>query len=132
MTQSSVHGTETLLFFTLLQICLIILAARLAGHAARRLGQPRAVGEIVAGLMLGPSLFGTLAPDTFRWLFRSVDAAPLTIISQIGLILLMFQVGLEFDFSHLEERRNRRAALALERSVIRAIGSRAEYEGLSS
>jgi len=103
------QGAETLLCFTLLQIGLIIVAARVAGHAARRLGQPRAVGEIVAGLMLGPSLFGAVAPDAFRWLFRSVDAAPLTIMSQIGLILLMFQVGLEFDFSHLGERRNRRA-----------------------
>jgi Kef-type K+ transport system membrane component KefB len=109
----SAQGTEALLNFTLLQICLIILAARLAGHAARRLGQPRAVGEIVAGLMLGPSLFGALAPETFRWLFRSVDAAPLTLISQIGLILLMFQVGLEFDFSHLGERRNRRAVVLI-------------------
>ncbi len=109
----SVHGTEALLCFTLLQISLIILAARLAGYAARRLGQPRAVGEIVAGLMLGPSLFGTLAPDAFHWLFRSVDAAPLTIMSQIGLILLMFQVGLEFDFSHLGEPRNRRAVVLI-------------------
>lgn len=105
------QGAETLLCFTLLQIGLIILAARVAGHAARRLGQPRAVGEIVAGLMLGPSMLGALAPDAFHWLFRSVDAAPLTIVSQIGLILLMFQVGLEFDFSHLGERRNRRAVV---------------------
>lgn len=105
------QGAETLLCFTLLQIGLIILAARVAGHVARRLGQPRAVGEIVAGLMLGPSLFGALAPDAFHWLFRSVDATPLTIVSQIGLILLMFQVGLEFDFSHLGERRNRRAVV---------------------
>jgi Kef-type K+ transport system membrane component KefB len=108
-----VHGTESLLFFTLLQITLIILSARGAGHVARWLRQPRAVGEIVAGLLLGPSLFGALAPDTFHWLFRSADGTPLTVISQIGLILLMFQVGLEFDFSHLGNRRNRRAALLI-------------------
>ncbi len=113
LPQGSVQGVESLLFFTLLQISLIILAARLAGHLARRLRQPRAVGEIVAGLMLGPSLFGVLAPDAFHWLFRSVDGTPLTIISQIGLILLMFQVGLEFDFSHLEERRNRWAVILI-------------------
>lgn len=107
----SVHGTEALLCAILLQISLIILAARGAGYAACKLGQPRAVGEIVAGLMLGPSLFGAVAPDAFRWMFRSADSAPLTIMSQIGLILLMFQVGLEFDFSHLGERRNRRAVI---------------------
>jgi Kef-type K+ transport system membrane component KefB len=106
----SFHSLEDLLFFTLLQLILIILAARMAGALARRWGQPRAVGEIVAGLLLGPSLFGLLAPDTFHWLFRSVDSTPLMIMSQIGLILLMFQVGMEFDFSQLGDAANRRAA----------------------
>lgn len=107
---SSFQALEHLLLFILLQLILIILAARLAGALAMRWGQPRAVGEIVAGLLLGPSLFGLLAPDTFHWLFRSVDSTPLTIMSQIGLILLMFQVGMEFDFSQLGDRANRRAA----------------------
>jgi len=104
------HPVETLLRFTLLQLMVIILAARVAGFLAQRAGQPRGVGEIIAGLLLGPSLFGALAPDAFHAVFRSVDAMPLTIMSQIGLILLMFQVGMEFDFSQLGERRNRRAA----------------------
>lgn len=110
---SKAHSLESLLFFNLLQIVLIILAARLAGGLARKLGQPRAVGEIVAGLLLGPSLFGALAPDSFHWLFRSVDGTPLQIVSQIGLILLMFQVGLEFDFSQLGEPRNRLAVVLI-------------------
>jgi Kef-type K+ transport system membrane component KefB len=104
-------NAETLLFHTLLQISVIILAARVIGVLARRLGQPRAVGEMIAGLVLGPSLFGILAPEAFHWLFRSVDGAPMNILSQIGLIMLMFQLGLEFDFSQLAERRNRRAVL---------------------
>lgn len=102
-----VHGIEQILFFTLVQIALIIVAARVAGYLARRIGQPRAVGEIVAGLLLGPSLFGSLAPDTFRWVFRSTASAPISIMSQIGLIMLMFQIGLEFDFSHIGNRRNK-------------------------
>jgi Kef-type K+ transport system membrane component KefB len=110
---TSVQGTEHLLSFTLLQIGIIIAAARLAGYIARQWGQPRAVGEIVAGLLLGPSLFGALAPESFRWVFRSVDATPLTIMSQIGLILLMFQVGLAFDFSQLRARQNRQAVLLI-------------------
>ncbi|NJD06901.1 MAG: sodium:proton antiporter [Methylococcaceae bacterium] len=108
---SSVHGVEHLLFFTLLQVAVIILVARLAGFLARKVGQPRAVGEIVAGLILGPSLFGSLAPEAFRWLFKSTDASPITIMSQIGLIMLMFQIGLEFDFSQLREGANRKAVL---------------------
>jgi Kef-type K+ transport system membrane component KefB len=102
------NGLETLLLFTLLQLILIILAARLIGWLFQRLQQPRGVGEIVAGLLLGPSLFGTLAPETFHWLFRSIDGTALTLMSQIGLILLMFQVGMEFDFSQLGNRANRR------------------------
>jgi K+:H+ antiporter len=112
-THNAVHDLENLLFFTLLEIVIIIAAARFAGNLARRAGQPRAVGEIIAGLALGPSLLGSLAPGTFKFVFHSVDAAPLTVMSQIGLILLMFQVGMDFDFSHLNEKRNRAAVTAV-------------------
>lgn len=111
MHQPLAASAEALLLHALLQLSLIMLAARLAGHLARRLGQPRVVGEIMAGLLLGPSLFGLLAPDLFHWLFRSRDGTALTIMSQIGLIMLMFQVGLEFDFGQLGEGRNRRAVI---------------------
>ena len=67
--QSSVHHTEALLFFTLLQLIVIVLAARIAGEIAVRVSQSRAVGEIVAGLLLGPSLFGLLFPETFGYVF---------------------------------------------------------------
>ena len=109
--QSSVHQTEVLLFFTLLQLALIVVVARLAGEIAVRLSQSRAVGEIIAGLILGPSLFGLLLPATFAYVFRSAPAEPMTILSQIGLILLMFQIGLEFDFGHLKTGSNRKAVL---------------------
>ena len=110
---SSVHATEALLFFTLLQLCIIVLAARVGGALAKAMGQATAVGEIIVGILLGPSLFGLLAPDVFNTVFRSMSGQALTILSQIGLLLLMFQIGLEFDFGHLTERRNRRAVLAV-------------------
>jgi len=106
---TAVHQTEMLLYFVLLQLVVIVLAGRFGGALAKRLGQSAAVGEIVIGILLGPSLFGLLLPEVFHYVFRSVPAAPLTILSQIGLILLMFQIGLEFDFAHLTERRNRKA-----------------------
>jgi Kef-type K+ transport system membrane component KefB len=109
--QSTVHQTELLLFFTLLQLSLIVISARLAGEIAVRVSQSRAVGEIVAGLLLGPSLFGLLLPDAFDYVFHSAPAEPMTILSQIGLILLMFQIGLEFDFGHLKSGENRNAVL---------------------
>ena len=105
---SAVHQNELMLYFVLLQLVVIVVAARIAGPLAVRIGQNAAVGEIVVGLLLGPSLFGAVAPDAFGYVFRSVPATPLTILSQIGLILLMFQIGLAFDFGHLTEPRNRR------------------------
>jgi Kef-type K+ transport system membrane component KefB len=107
--QGGVQTTEHILFFTLVQLAVIIIAARVAGYLARRVGQPRAVGEIVAGLLLGPSLFGLVAPETFQLIFRSTDTTPISVMSQIGLIMLMFQVGLEFDFSQLKSPENKRA-----------------------
>jgi Kef-type K+ transport system membrane component KefB len=102
---------EDLLFAVLLQLIVMIGAARLAGTAARRLGQPAVIGEIVAGLMLGPSLFGHLFPQASARLFTSSASGPIGIISQIGLILLMFQIGTDFAFAHLRAPRNRRAAV---------------------
>jgi Sodium/hydrogen exchanger family len=79
MAQISVHQTENLLFYSLLQLIIIILAARGGGQLARKVGQPRVVGEIIAGLLLGPSLFGQLAPDISNYVFHSVSSDPITI-----------------------------------------------------
>ena len=59
----SVHKAELLLFFTLVQLTLIVLAGRVGGALATRWGQSAAVGEIIVGILLGPSLFGLLAPE---------------------------------------------------------------------
>jgi Kef-type K+ transport system membrane component KefB len=114
---------ESLLLPVLVQLIVIIAAARLFGALARRVGQPSVIGEIVAGLLLGPSLLGWLAPDLFHALFRpdleSIDR-PLadalmskifTVIAQIGLIFLLFLVGLEFEGKHV--RANGRAAVLI-------------------
>ena len=105
------HQTEALLFFTLLQLTVIVLVARVGGEIALRIGQSAAVGEIVVGILLGPSLFGLLAPRLFQYVFHSSAPEPMQMLAQIGLVLLMFQIGLEFDFSHLGEKRNRKAML---------------------
>lgn len=107
----SVHKMETLLFFVLIQLTVIVIAARIGTEIALRVGQAAAVGEIIVGILLGPSLFGLVAPDAFDFVFRSAAPEPMQMLSQIGLVLLMFQIGLEFDFSHLTERRNRKAVL---------------------
>ncbi len=107
----TVHQTEELLVSVLIQLIVIVLAAQIAGKVARRLGQPRAVGEIVAGLMLGPSLLGYVLPDFSQALFTAEATAPMQVLSQIGLILLMFQIGYDFDFGHLRDAKNRRVTV---------------------
>ncbi len=105
----NIHATEDLLVSVLLQLILIVAVARLAGTLARKFGQPRAVGEIIAGLMLGPSLFGYFLPDLSIAIFTPSAAVPMQILSQLGLIFLMFQIGSDFDFSHLKSATNKKA-----------------------
>ena len=81
---------------TLLQIIVIVICGRALGALMKRLGQPAVIGEIAAGILLGPSAFGALAPDAFAQLFPSGSVPTLVTLSQIGLILFMFLVGLEF------------------------------------
>lgn len=110
---AAVHANEDLLFGVLVQLIAMIAAARIMNTVFRRLGQPGAVGEIVAGLALGPSLFGHLFPATSLAIFGAKASAPITVISQVGLILLMFPIGSDFDFGHLRSGRNGRATVMI-------------------
>jgi Kef-type K+ transport system membrane component KefB len=105
------HKSELLLLLTLLQLTVIVLAGRVGGAIARRYGQSAAVGEIVIGILLGPSLFGWLAPGTFDFIFHSAPPEALQTLSGLGLVLLMFQIGMEFDFTHLTDATSRAAVL---------------------
>ncbi|HVW70025.1 MAG TPA: cation:proton antiporter [Steroidobacteraceae bacterium] len=110
---ASVNQTEELLFSVLVQLILMIGAARLMNTALRRLGQPGVIGEIIAGLLLGPSLAGHFFPGLSQAVFGAKASPPIVIISQIGLILLMFQIGTDFEFSHLRNRRNSRGVIGI-------------------
>ena len=110
---SSVHQAELLLFFILLQLAVIVVAGRIGSFLAVRWGQAAAVGEIVVGIVLGPTLFGWLFPGAFEYVFHSVSGDPMHILSQLGLILLMFQIGMEFEFSHLKAREHRKSVVRI-------------------
>ena len=109
----TIHQAELLLFFTLLQLAIIVLAGRIGGAIALKIGQSSVVGEIILGILLGPSLFGIVAPELFEWVFRSTPPGPLSMLSQIGLIFLMFQIGQEFDFSHLKITQHRNTMISV-------------------
>jgi Kef-type K+ transport system membrane component KefB len=110
---TSVSQNEHLLFMTLVQLIVMVGAARYMHTVFKRLGQPGVVGEIFAGLVLGPSLFGHFFPQASIALFGAHASPSITIISQIGLIFLMFQIGMDFEFRHLSTPRNRRATVAI-------------------
>ncbi len=81
----------------LLQIIVIIAFARLVGFLFKKIGQPAVIGEIVAGIILGPSIVGLFFPQINHFLFPPASLGTLNFLSQIGLILFMFIIGMELD-----------------------------------
>jgi Kef-type K+ transport system membrane component KefB len=95
---------EVALAQVLLALVVIILVARVLGAAFQRLSQPRVIGEMIAGILLGPSLLGRVAPEISAHLFPSTILPFLSIIAQIGVILYMFLVGVQLDTKLLRQR----------------------------
>jgi Kef-type K+ transport system membrane component KefB/nucleotide-binding universal stress UspA family protein len=85
------------LLLLLVQIGVVLVAARACGWLFRRIQQPQVVGEMAAGILLGPSLLGWVAPDASALLFPRESLVHLNTLSQVGLVLFMFLVGLELD-----------------------------------
>jgi Kef-type K+ transport system membrane component KefB len=98
------QGLRSPLSILLLQIIVIIAAARLVASIFRRIGQPPVMGEMVAGILLGPSVLGLLSPHTMAFLFPPASMSTLGLLSQIGVVLFMFIVGMELDIQHLREK----------------------------
>jgi Kef-type K+ transport system membrane component KefB len=88
----------------IVQIIAIVVSGRAAGLLVRRLGQPPVIGEIAAGIVLGPSVFGSVAPDVFARVFPVESIPALLSLSQVGLVLFMVLVGLEFAPETMRER----------------------------
>lgn len=100
MSQNLHHPLAILLA----QIITIILVARFFGWVFRKIGQPSVIGEIIAGIVLGPSLLGLYFPEFSLTLFPVASLGNLQFLSQIGLILFMFVIGMELDLKVLQNR----------------------------
>jgi Kef-type K+ transport system membrane component KefB len=100
------HNLEHPLAILLLQIITIIIVARFFGWIFRKIGQPTVIGEIIAGIFLGPSVVGMYFPEYSALLFPKESLGNLQFLSQIGLILFMFVIGMELDLKALKNKAN--------------------------
>ncbi len=98
------HNVTHPLAILLLQIITIIVVARVFSFIFKKIGQPTVIGEIIAGIFLGPSFIGMFFPEFSLFLFPKSSMANLQFISQIGLILFMFIVGMELDLKNLKNK----------------------------
>lgn len=101
---SMLHNFNDPLAILLAQIVMIILTARVFGWFFQKIGQPTVIGEIIAGIVLGPSLVGMYFPEFSAALFPEESLGNLKFLSQIGLILFMFVIGMELDVKVLKNK----------------------------
>ncbi len=100
------HNLQDPLAILLAQIVTIIIVARFFGWIFKKIGQPTVIGEIIAGIVLGPSLLGMYFPEFSTTLFPVESLGNLKFLSQIGLILFMFVIGMELDLKVLKNKAN--------------------------
>lgn len=88
----------------LMQIIVIIAVAGLFGRLFRKMNQPPVMGEMIAGIVLGPSVLGFFFPDAMAFLFPASSLETLRLLAQIGVVLFMFVVGMELNVQHVREK----------------------------
>ncbi len=96
-----------------LQLAFILATCRIVGFLARKVGQPQVVGEMIAGVMMGPSLLGLIIPDAQNYLFPKSFMSIIYAVSQLGLVLYMFLIGLEFEVGLIRSRLRSAVAVSL-------------------
>jgi Kef-type K+ transport system membrane component KefB len=95
------HASLTVL---IAQLLVVVLATQIFGSLASLVRQPFVIGEIAAGLLLGPSLLGQIWPEAYQQIFPADSLETLRLLSQVGVILFMFTVGLDLDLKHLRHQ----------------------------
>jgi Kef-type K+ transport system membrane component KefB len=98
------ENLEHPLSLLLIQIVVIVFFSKLLASLVRRIGQPMVVGEVIAGILLGPSVLGYLLPGVSQFVFQPASLPNLNFLSQLGLILFMFIIGLELDIQLLKNK----------------------------
>jgi Kef-type K+ transport system membrane component KefB len=107
-----VGGKPDALVHVLVALAAVLITGRLLGLLFRYVGQPPVIGEVVAGILLGPSLLGQAWPEAAAFVLPPVVAPHLGVIAQLGVILYMFLVGLELNLGVLRERAHTTVAIS--------------------
>jgi Kef-type K+ transport system membrane component KefB len=105
----------------LVQMTTVLLTALICGWLARKLGQAGVIGEIIGGILIGPSVFGRVAPRASAALFPPASLGAFEILSTVGLILFLFLIGTELDYEHLRQQK-RTTAFASIMSILIPFG----------
>lgn len=103
-TDSFKHNLVHPLSILILQIISIIVVSRIFRFLFNKIGQPTVIGEIIAGIVLGPSLMGLFFPEISQFLFAKDSLPNLQFLSQVGLILFMYVIGMELDLKMLRNQ----------------------------
>ena len=98
------HHVESFIGILLLQIIVILITCRLFGWLFAKMQQPTVIGEIVAGIVLGPSVLGHLLPSVSAFLFPLDSLQNINMLSQFGLILFMFAIGMELNITEVRQK----------------------------
>ena len=98
------HNLRHPLALLIIQVIAIIFVSRIFGFIFNKIGQPTVIGEIIAGIVLGPSLLGLIFPEVSGFLFPKESLPNLQFLSQVGLILFMFVIGMELDLKVLRHQ----------------------------
>jgi Kef-type K+ transport system membrane component KefB len=109
-------GPANVLFHVLLVLAVVAVAGRLLGRLLARIRQPPVIGEVVAGIVLGPSFLGRLAPDVAAYVLPPSIAPSLNVVAQLGIVVYMFLIGVELNVDRL--RRHTRATVATSHASI--------------
>ncbi len=110
--------TSSTLFHVLLAMVVVLAAAQLLGRLFRLIHQPPVIGEVVAGILLGPSLVGRFAPAVSEYVLPASAAPYLGILAQVGVLLFMFLIGLELDTGEIRARKGATFTIALAGIVV--------------
>ncbi len=102
----------------LLQLLVILSAVKLFGFLFKKIGQPPVIGEIIAGIVLGPSLLGAISPQSYAFLFPKESLGVLQQLSQVGLMLFMFIIGMEFNTDKMKDMAKESAVVSISSIVL--------------